>query len=175
MSSRPGIEWVWLLADPLGCPQGSPEQNPPRQDCCRIGRPTVGPPGAFTYEGWLAWALQTEVVPKVGQHRHQRAPVRPCRPGVLPSPTEDGGVSLPRLSQPGRRRRAHGAAGGLLDVSSARRQEERRGEEGLAHHQKHTQVHLPVSPGQQAAQQRRGRGHAHHVHDRGHQGEEQEG
>nr|XP_033706358.1 phosphofurin acidic cluster sorting protein 2 isoform X4 [Tursiops truncatus] len=32
-----------------------------------------------------------------------------------------------------------------------------------------------ATSGQQAAQQRRGCGHAHHVHDRGHQGEEQEG
>ncbi|XP_047651092.1 phosphofurin acidic cluster sorting protein 2 isoform X2 [Phacochoerus africanus] len=99
-----------------------------------------------------------------------------CGQGGLPHPAvlpvrERG----PVLPQPGRRRRADGAAGGLLDGSPARRQEERRGEEGPTHHQKHTQVHLPVSPGQQAAQQRRGRGHAHHVHDRGHQGEEQEG
>ncbi|KAB0398847.1 hypothetical protein E2I00_006041 [Balaenoptera physalus] len=36
-------------------------------------------------------------------------------------------------------------SGGLLDGSPARRQEERCGEEGPAHHQKHTQVHLPVS------------------------------
>ena len=164
-----------VISSPSPVPSGLSRAEPTRQDCCRVGRPTVGPPGACTYEGRLAWALQTEVVPEVGQHRHQRAPVRSRWPGVLPSATEDGGVSLPRLSQPGRRRRAHGAAGGLLDGSSARRQEERRGEEGLAHHQKHTQVHLPVSPGQQAAQQRRGRGHAHHVHDRGHQGEEQEG
>ncbi|KAJ1070047.1 hypothetical protein K5549_020490, partial [Capra hircus] len=88
------------------------------------------------------------------------------------SPSVSGGLSSP--SQ-GVGARAHGAAGGLLDGSTARRQEERRREEGLAHRQKHAEVHLPVSPGQQAAQRRRGRGHAHHVDDRGHQGEEQEG
>lgn len=93
----------------------------------------------------------------------------------VPPPGEDRGVRPPLLLQPGRRRRADGAAGGLLDGSPACRQEERGGEEGPARHQKHAQVHLPVSPGQQAAQQWRGRGHAHHVHDRGHQGEEQEG
>ncbi|XP_049561407.1 phosphofurin acidic cluster sorting protein 2 isoform X3 [Orcinus orca] len=50
------------------------------------------------------------------------------------------------------------------------------GPEGLGQSSAGAQ-HWPPTPsqGQQAAQQRRGCGHAHHVHDRGHQGEEQEG
>ena len=36
VSSWPGIRWVWLLAAPPGCHQGSPEQNPP-EDRHRVG------------------------------------------------------------------------------------------------------------------------------------------
>lgn len=36
VSSWPGIQWVWLLAAPPGCHQGSPEQNPP-EDRHRVG------------------------------------------------------------------------------------------------------------------------------------------
>ncbi|XP_064427791.1 phosphofurin acidic cluster sorting protein 2 isoform X7 [Mirounga angustirostris] len=107
-------------------------------------------------------------------HRVEDHPVHRRRQLCPPAAHRRGHADL-QAEEPGRRCRADGAAGGLLDGSPARRQEERGGEEGPARHQKHAQVHLPVSPGQQAAQQWRGRGHAHHVHDRGHQGEEQEG
>lgn len=108
-------------------------------------------------------------------HSGQRMTPPPALPPGGTVTTRGRTASLPLLPQPGCRCRADGAAGGLLDGGPTRRQEERRGEEGPAHRQKHAQVHLPVPAGQQAAQQWRGRSHAHHVHDSGHQGEEQEG
>ncbi|XP_077798184.1 phosphofurin acidic cluster sorting protein 2 isoform X7 [Macaca mulatta] len=134
-------------------------------------------------EGWNCGAILRHIrrLGRCSPLRLWRALLHPavhisCGQGGLTHPALlPVGERRPVLPQPGCRRRADGAAGGLLDSSTARGQEEGRREEGPACHQKHAQVHFPVPPGQQAAQQRRGCGHAHHVHDRGHQGEEQEG
>lgn len=175
VSSWPGIQWVWLLAAPPGCqPSGTPRPEPPRGPPQGPRRPTIGPLGACTYEGGWPGPSTQRWSRGVEQHRHQGHPFAHAGQGAAGPCTEDGGVSLPRLSQPGRRRRAHGVAGGLLDDSAAAQTGRGRREEGLAHRQS-TLKCLPVSPGQQAAQRPRGRGRAHHVDDRGHQGEEQEG
>ncbi|KAL0602410.1 Phosphofurin acidic cluster sorting protein 2 [Plecturocebus cupreus] len=65
-------------------------------------------------------------------------------PSTSPA-AKEASPTPPSSPSPGRRCRADGAAGGLLDSSTAHGQEEGRREEGPACHQKHAQVHFPVS------------------------------